>query len=88
LLEAETPSYLLVFGCEIEHARLIWRENDLHGPENEVLALACLLWQVFNEGTRETVHDSVKSVIFIAVTVEFIAHNDSPVGLKAICTSL
>lgn len=47
-----------------------------------------LLWQVLNEGACETVHDSVKCIIFVSIAVEFVAHYDSPVRFEPVSSRL
>jgi hypothetical protein len=79
---------LIFFGSEIKDARFVRWQHNFHWVEGETLAGTLFFGEFLNKSASETVHDSVRRVIFVSVAIEFVPHDDCPVGLETICTGL
>jgi len=79
---------LIFFGSEIKDARFVGWQHNFDWVKGETLAGTLFFREFLNKSAGETVHDSVRRVIFVSVAIELVPHDDCPVGLESICTGL
>ena len=79
---------MIFFGSEIKDARFVRGQHNFDWVEGETLAGALFFREFLYKSASETVHDSVRRIIFVSVAIELVPHDDCPVGLETICTGL
>jgi hypothetical protein len=79
---------LIFFGSEIKDARFVRWQDNFDWLEGETLSGALFFSEILYKSASETVHDSVRRIIFVSVAIELVPHDDCPVGLETICTGL
>ena len=79
---------MIFFGSEIKHSRFVRWQHNFDWVEGETLAGALFFREFLYKSASETVHDSVRRIIFVSVAIELVPHDDCPVGLESICTGL
>ena len=79
---------MIFFGSEIKDARFVRWQDNFDWVEGETLAGALFFREFLYKSASETVHDSVRRIIFVSVAIELVPHDDCPVGLESICTGL
>ena len=79
---------MIFFGSEIKDARFVRWQDNFDWVERETLAGTLFFGEFLDKSASETVHNSVRGVIFVSVAIELVPHDDCPVGLETICTGL